>query len=81
MHSSVKPKRPIWLPRRGLNKINDDCQTLLEKKSRWRKMKGFFSTDEVKGQIVELKSQIHDVQMQFLVSPTALRIELLIHHE
>ena len=43
-------------------------------------MKGFFSTDEVKGQILELKSQINDVQIQFLVSPIALRIELLIHH-
>ena len=68
-----------WLLSRVLNRITDDCQKLAGESPFWKKLKGLFSTDDVKGQIVELKDQINNVQTQFLVCSLRYYMELPIY--
>ena len=45
------------------------CQKLVATKKRWKRFTSALSADDVKIQILELKSQVMGVQIQFLVSP------------
>ena len=58
--------------RRELNKINEDLQKLLEKKTLWKKAASPFSANKVKGKIQDLRTQITEAKITFLVSPSVM---------
>ena len=55
--------------RRELNKINEGLQKLLKKKKFWKKATSPISANKVKGEIQDLRTQITEAKIGFLVSP------------
>ena len=54
---------------RELNKINEDLQKLRKNKTLWKKATSLFSANKVKGEIQDLRTQLTEAKIDFLVSP------------
>ena len=58
--------------RRELNKVNEGLQKLLKKKTLSKKATSPISINKVKGKIQDLRTQIREAKIDFLVSSSTL---------